>query len=42
MALNLGQLDGSNGFRLVGIDAADFSGRPVAGAGDVNGEASTI
>lgn len=36
MALNLGQLNGSNGFRLVGIDEWDQSGFAVAGAGDVN------
>ena len=38
MALNLSQLDGTNGFRLDGIDADDGSGFSVAGAGDVNGD----
>ena len=38
MALNLSQLDGTNGFRLDGIDAYDYSGFSVAGAGDVNGD----
>jgi hypothetical protein len=37
-SLNLAALDGSNGFRLDGIDARDFSGVSVAGAGDVNGD----
>ncbi|MBE9102003.1 hypothetical protein [Vacuolonema iberomarrocanum] len=31
-------LDGSNGFALNGIDAGDFSGRSVSGAGDINGD----
>ena len=30
--------DGTNGFRLDGIDAGDFSGGSVASAGDVNGD----
>ncbi|HVL20518.1 MAG TPA: FG-GAP repeat protein, partial [Amaricoccus sp.] len=38
MALNLGRLDGSNGFRLDGISPRDYSGREIAGAGDVNGD----
>ena len=35
---DLASLDGINGFRLDGIDAADSSGRPVSSAGDVNGD----
>ena len=38
MALNLSQLDGTTGFRLVGIETDDQSGTSVAGAGDVNGD----
>ncbi|WP_297326066.1 integrin alpha, partial [Nitrosomonas sp.] len=37
-AINLSSLDGSNGFRLDGTAADDFSGRPVSSAGDVNGD----
>ena len=37
-SFDLAALDGSNGFRLVGIDGDDRSGRSVAGAGDVNGD----
>ena len=36
--IDLSTLDGSNGFRLDGIDADDLSGSPVSGAGDVNGD----
>jgi len=36
--LNLADLDGSNGFVLNGVNASDFSGRSVSGAGDVNGD----
>ncbi|MCB1743347.1 MAG: FG-GAP repeat protein, partial [Gammaproteobacteria bacterium] len=36
-AIELGSLDGSNGFVLKGIDAGDESGYSVGGAGDVNG-----
>ncbi len=36
--LDLSTLNGSNGFRLDGIDANDFSGRFVASAGDINGD----
>ena len=36
--LNLGALNGSNGFRLEGIDADDRSGRSVSAAGDINGD----
>jgi hypothetical protein len=35
---DLSSLDGSNGFALLGRDAADNSGRSVSGAGDVNGD----
>ena len=37
-SLDLARLDGSNGFRLNGINASDYSGFSVAGAGDVNGD----
>ncbi len=36
--LDLSSLDGTNGFRLDGIDDDDYSGRAVSGAGDVNGD----
>jgi hypothetical protein len=36
--LSLGDLDGSNGFRLQGVDERDFSGVSAASAGDVNGD----
>ena len=36
--LDLGALDGTNGFILNGIDASDFSGFSVSSAGDVNGD----
>ncbi len=36
--IDLSTLDGMNGFRLDGIDADDFSGRSVSGAGDINGD----
>lgn len=36
--LSLSVLDGSDGFSIAGIDADDFAGRAVAGAGDVNGD----
>ncbi len=36
--LDLGALDGTNGFILTGIDRFDFSGRSVSSAGDVNGD----
>jgi hypothetical protein len=35
---SLADLDGTNGFRLEGIDVYDGSGGSVAGAGDVNGD----
>ena len=37
-SLELSALDGTNGFVLNGIDQDDYSGRSVAGAGDVNGD----
>ncbi|MEH6523688.1 beta strand repeat-containing protein, partial [Sulfitobacter sp.] len=37
-SLSLSALDGTNGFRIDGIDAGDFSGRSVASAGDINGD----
>src|SRR5688572_13275538 len=37
-ALDLATLDGTNGFRLIGIDEEDYSGSPVSSAGDVNGD----
>ncbi len=37
-ALELSELDGSNGFVLNGIDEGDFSGYSVSGAGDINGD----
>ena len=36
--LNLGALDGTNGFILTGIDGTDRSGFSVSSAGDVNGD----
>ena len=37
-SMSLGALDGTNGFRLDGIEDLDFSGACVASAGDVNGD----
>ncbi|MBA4099030.1 MAG: hypothetical protein C0484_19985 [Rhodospirillum sp.] len=37
-SLDLAALDGTNGFRLIGIDAFDYSGVSVSSAGDVNGD----
>lgn len=36
--IDLSTLDGTNGFRLDGINAGDYSGRSVSGAGDLNGD----
>ena len=36
--LNLSQVDGTNGFKIIGAKAGDESGRPVSNAGDVNGD----
>jgi hypothetical protein len=36
--LDLLTLDGSNGFRVDGIDASDGAGRSVSSAGDINGD----
>jgi len=36
--LDLGNLDGSNGFRIHGVAAGDYSGSSVSDAGDVNGD----
>lgn len=36
--LSLASLNGTNGFRLDGIDANDQSGERVSGTGDVNGD----
>ncbi len=38
VALDLASLDGSNGFRLDGVDPSDKSGFSVSMAGDVNGD----
>ncbi len=37
-SIDLGTLDGSTGFRLVGAREWEYSGRSVASAGDVNGD----
>lgn len=37
-SLDLSTLDGSNGFRIDGVAALDYSGWSVSGAGDVNGD----
>lgn len=36
--IELSQLNGTDGFRLAGIDADDECGRSVSGAGDINGD----
>ena len=40
-SFNFSSLDGTNGFRLSGVAAYDFSGRAVSSAGDVNGDGLT-
>lgn len=37
-AIDLGALDGADGFRIDGIDAGDVSGDSLSDAGDVNGD----
>jgi RTX calcium-binding nonapeptide repeat (4 copies)/FG-GAP repeat len=37
-SVDLADLDGTNGFRLIGIDAGDASGTSVSSVGDVNGD----
>ncbi|MCP4456850.1 MAG: hypothetical protein GY816_02305 [Cytophagales bacterium] len=37
-SMELSSLDGTTGFVLNGVDVYDHSGRPVSGAGDVNGD----
>jgi hypothetical protein len=38
VSLDLSALDGSNGFVMNGIGGDDYSGQPIANAGDVNGD----
>ena len=38
VSLNLANIDGSNGFRIDGIDAYDWSGLAISSAGDVNSD----
>ena len=37
-AIELGSLDGNDGFRLKGVSSDDIAGRSVSAAGDVNGD----
>ena len=37
-SINLSLLDGTNGFRIDGIDIVDVNGNSVSGAGDINGD----
>jgi len=36
--IDLADLDGTNGFRMTGLDAQDWFGRSVSGGGDINGD----
>ncbi|OAI50836.1 hypothetical protein AYO37_00130 [Opitutia bacterium SCGC AG-212-L18] len=36
--IDLGNLDGSNGLTIYGIDSSDLTGYSVSGAGDINGD----
>jgi hypothetical protein len=36
--INLSSLDGSNGFRFIGVAPGDYNGSSVASAGDINGD----
>lgn len=36
--LNLGEIDGNNGFRIDGEDGVDYAGRAIGGGGDFNGD----
>ena len=38
VSIDLGALNGSNGFQILGADTDDYSGRSVSSAGDVNGD----
>lgn len=40
--LDLSSLDGSNGFKINGIDGGDYNGYSVSSPGDVNGDGSMI
>jgi len=37
-SIELSALDGSDGFQINGVAERDFSGRSLAGAGDINGD----
>ena len=37
-SIDLATLDGTNGFRIAGVDQNDFSGTSVSSAGDMNGD----
>ncbi|UYV11965.1 MAG: hypothetical protein NCW75_11745 [Phycisphaera sp.] len=36
--LDLGSLDGTNGFKILGISPGEFAGRAICSAGDMNGD----